>query len=172
MVLPTRARSWKRRRRPRYTCTPPRQCSTPLVILSRGHATEALAWTRWAMQQLGLALNDGKTCLRNAQRERFDFLGYTFGLEHYRKDGHTYLAAKPSKKSVHRLKTAVHAVLRTNGQAPWSDVVARLNRLLRGWARYFSYGTRLMAYRAADDYVYSSVRRFLTRRHKVRTRGT
>jgi len=124
------------------------------------------------MQQLGLALNDGKTCLRNAQRERFDFLGYTFGLEHYRKDGHTYLAAKPSKKSVHRLKTAVHAVLRTNGQAPWSDVVARLNRLLRGWARYFSYGTRLMAYRAADDYVYSSVRRFLTRRHKVRTRGT
>jgi len=142
------------------------------VILSRGHATEALAWTRWAMQQLGLALNDGKTCLRNAQRERFDFLGYTFGLEHYRKDGHTYLAAKPSKKSVHRLKTAVHAVLRTNGQAPWSDVVARLNRLLRGWARYFSYGTRLMAYRAADDYVYSSVRRFLTRRHKVRTRGT
>ena len=142
------------------------------VILSRGHATEALAWTRWAMQQLGLALNDGKTCIRNAQRERFDFLGYTFGREHYRKDGHTYLAAKPSKKSVHRLKTAVHAVLRTNGQAPWSDVVARLNRLLRGWARYFSYGTRLMAYRAADDYVYSSVRRFLTRRHKVRTRGT
>jgi RNA-directed DNA polymerase len=142
------------------------------VILSRGHATEALAWTRWAMQRLGLALNDSKTCIRNAQRERFDFLGYTFGLEHYRKDGHTYLAAKPSKKSVHRLKTAVCAVLRADWQAPWPDVVTRLNRLLRGWARYFSYGTRLMAYRAADDYVYSSVRRFLTRRHKVRTRGT
>lgn len=142
------------------------------VILSRGHATEALAWTRWAMQRLGLALNDSKTCIRDAQRERFDFLGYTFGLEHYRKDGHTYLAAKPSKKSVHRLKTAVCAVLRADWQAPWPDVVTRLNRLLRGWARYFSYGTRLMAYRAADDYVYSSVRRFLTRRHKVRTRGT
>lgn len=142
------------------------------VILSRSHATEALAWTRWAMQRLGLALNDNKTCIRDAQRERFDFLGYTFGLEHYRKDGHTYLAAQPSKKSVHRLKTAVCAVLRADWQAPWSDVVTRLNRLLRGWARYFSYGTRLMAYRAADDYVYNSVRRFLTRRHKVQTRGT
>jgi RNA-directed DNA polymerase len=47
------------------------------VILSRGHATEALAWTRWAMQRLDLALNDSKTCIRNAQRERFDFLGYS-----------------------------------------------------------------------------------------------
>ena len=32
------------------------------VILSRGHAAEALAWTRWAMTYLGLTLNGTKTC--------------------------------------------------------------------------------------------------------------
>ena len=32
-------------------------------------------------------------------------------------------------------------------------VVAQVNRLLRGWANYFTYGTRLMAYRAVDQYV-------------------
>jgi hypothetical protein len=54
----------------------------------------------------------------------------------------------------------------------WCDVVARLNRGLRGWANYFSYGTRLMAYRAVDNYVYACARHYLRRRHKVPTRGT
>ena len=31
------------------------------VILSRGHAAEALAWTRTVMAQLGLSLNEAKT---------------------------------------------------------------------------------------------------------------
>jgi RNA-directed DNA polymerase len=56
--------------------------------------------------------------------------------------------------------------------APWEEVRDRLNHLLRGWATYFSYGTRLMAYRAADNHVYATVRGFLTRRHKVPSRGT
>jgi RNA-directed DNA polymerase len=142
------------------------------VILSRGHAAEALAWTRWAMTHLGLTLNETKTSIRHVQDESFDFLGYTFGWDRYRKDGHTYLAAKPSKKSVQRAKAAVRAVLRPGNQGSWPEVVSRLNRGLRGWANYFSYGTRLMAYRAIDNYVYASTRHFLTRRHKVPTRGT
>ena len=46
------------------------------VILSRGYAAEALAWTRRAMARLGLILNETKTSLKNARQERFDFLGY------------------------------------------------------------------------------------------------
>jgi RNA-directed DNA polymerase len=45
------------------------------VILSRGHAAEALAWTRGVMARLGLTLNEAKTSLRDARKERFDFLG-------------------------------------------------------------------------------------------------
>ena len=54
---------------------------------------------------------------------------------------------------------------------PWPDVRARLNRILRGWSNYFGYGTRLMAYRAVDHYVYERVRNFLRHRHKVASRG-
>jgi RNA-directed DNA polymerase len=40
------------------------------------------------MTRLGLAVNETKTAIRNARRERFDFHGYAFGPHHYRKDGH------------------------------------------------------------------------------------
>jgi RNA-directed DNA polymerase len=142
------------------------------VILSRGHATEALAWTRPVMTRLGLTLNEAKTSIRNARQESFDFLGYTFGPHRYRKDGHWYLGASPSKKSVQRLKTKVAEILVPGNHAPWPDVRDRLNRLLRGWSTYFCHGTRLIAYRAADNYVYNTVRHFLTRRHKVSSHGT
>jgi RNA-directed DNA polymerase len=146
--------------------------ATHLVILSRGHADEALAWTRRIMTRLGLTVNEAKTTVRNARQEHFDFLGYSFGPHHYRKDGHWYLGARPSRKSVQRLKARVGEILVPSNVAPWHEVCDRLNHLLRGWATYFGYGTRLMAYRAADQHVYESVRGFLTRRHKVPSRGT
>jgi RNA-directed DNA polymerase len=142
------------------------------VILSRGHASEALAWTRQVMTRLGLSLNEAKTSIRNGRRESFGFLGYTFGPHHYRKDGHWYLGASPSKKSVQRLKTKVGEILVPGHQAPWPEVRDQLNSLLRGWSTYFSYGTRLIAYRAVDNYVLQKVRHFLVRRHKVPSRGT
>jgi RNA-directed DNA polymerase len=142
------------------------------VILSRGHAEEAMEWTGQVMTKLGLTLNEDKTSVRNAREERFDFLGYTFGPHHYRKDGHWYLGASPSKKSVQRLKQRVGEILVPGNQAPWPNVQDRLNSLLRGWSSYFSYGTRLIAYRAADNHVYHSVRCFLRRRHKVQSQGT
>jgi RNA-directed DNA polymerase len=142
------------------------------VILSRGYAAEALAWTKAVMTGLGLTLNEVKTKLKDARREHFDFLGYSFGPYHHRKDGHWYLGASPSKKSVRRLKTKVGELLVPGNQDPWVEVRDRLNAVLRGWSAYFSYGTRLMAYRSVDNYVYDTVRHFLSRRHKVQTRGT
>jgi RNA-directed DNA polymerase len=142
------------------------------VILSRGKAESALAWTRRVMAAIGLTLNETKTCIRNAREEHFDFLGYTFGPERYPKDGHWYLAAKPSKKSVGRVKEKVRSMLRPGNQSPWPVVAKELNRTLRGWSNYFNHGTRYRAYRAVDNYVYERTRNFLRRRHKVPTRGT
>src|SRR3982751_86360 len=82
------------------------------VILSRGRAAEALAWTRAVMAKLGLALNEAKTSVKDARRASFDFLGYTFGPQRYRKDGHWYLGASPSKRSAQRIKTKVGDLLR------------------------------------------------------------
>jgi RNA-directed DNA polymerase len=140
------------------------------VILTGGHAEEALAWTNRVMEAIGLSLNEEKTCVREAEEESFDFLGYTFGPEHYRKDGHWYLAAQPSRKAVQRLKGEVRSWMKGNPR-PWPEIVETLNRKLRGWAEYFRYGTRLMAYRAIDNYVYETVVRILSKRHKFPNRS-
>src|ERR1700758_2670464 len=63
------------------------------VILSRGGAAEALAWTKAVMTKLGLTLNEAKTSVRNARQERFDFLGYSFGPHRYKANGYWYLSA-------------------------------------------------------------------------------
>jgi RNA-directed DNA polymerase len=71
-----------------------------------------------------------------------------------------------------RVRRNIRERLRRDITAPWREVQADLNRLLRGWAGYFSYGTRRRAYGAIDRHVYDRVRHFLRRRHKVSTRGT
>src|SRR5919202_183155 len=141
------------------------------VILSRGRAVEALAWTQAVMTKLGLTLNEAKTSLKDAQQERFDFLGYSFGPHHDKANGTRYLGVSPSKKSVHRLKTTVRDLLVPGNKGAWDEVRARLNRILRGWSAYFSYGALASAYEAVDQHVYDRVRNFLRQRHKAHGRG-
>jgi RNA-directed DNA polymerase len=143
------------------------------VILSRGYAAEALAWTRAVMTKLGLTLNEAKTSLKDARKERFEFLGYSVG-PHHRKwgGGRRYLSASPSKKSVQRIKTKVGELLVPGNKGPWPQVRNQLNSLLSGWSAYFSYGTRVSAYGVVDAHVYDRVRHFLRKRHNVRGRGT
>ena len=142
------------------------------VIRSRGKAAEALEWSERVMTRIGLTLNPTKTRLVQAKTQRFDFLGYRFGPHRYRKDGPWYLGASPSRKSVGRRKQKWRELLRPSNVGAWEEVSGRLNRTGRGWTNYFSYGTRMPAYRAVDNFVYQRVRGLLRRRHKVRWRGT
>ena len=142
------------------------------VILSRGKAKEALEWTRGVLERLGLTLNEKKTSIRNARRERFDFLGYTFGPHINPRDGGRYIGYSPSEKSVGRIKQKVGDLLERRNVAPWTEVCQKLNRKLGGWRQYFSIGSKGRAYRAVDEYVYDRARNFLRKRHKVSSQGT
>jgi RNA-directed DNA polymerase len=142
------------------------------VILSRGCAAEALAWTKAVMTRLGLTVNEAKTSLTNVRQERFDFLGYSFGPHRYKANGLWYLSASPSKKSVQQFKTKVGNLLVPGNNDPWPEVRDTLNRSLLGWSNYFCHGTCRSAFRGVDQYVYERVRDFLARRHKMAGRGT
>ena len=142
------------------------------VIVSRGKAKDALEWVRRVLECLKLTLNEKKTSVRNAKRERFDFLGYTFGPHYSRRNGREYLGYSPSSKSVARIKEKVGDYLEPRNVKPWVEVCKQLNQKLDGWRAYFGLGSTAKAYREVDQYVYDAVRHFLRRRHKVSTQGT
>ena len=141
------------------------------VILSRGHAAEALAWTDAVMTRLGLTLNRIKTRLCDARSDRFDFLGYSFGPHCHRQQGRWFIGASPSNRSVQRLKDRLGAILVPGNKGPWDEVRGTLNRRLRGWCGYFSPGTHYVTDRAIEAHLYDRVRNFLVRRRKMASRS-
>jgi RNA-directed DNA polymerase len=141
------------------------------VILSRGYAAEAMAWTDAVMTRLGLTLNRTKTRLCDARQERFDFLGYSFGPHIFRQEGRRYIGASPSQKSVQRLKDKVSAMLVPGNKGPWDEVCGALNRMMRGWCGYFSPGSHYATDRVIEAHLYDRVRNFLVRRHKMPARS-
>src|SRR5713101_7682050 len=142
------------------------------VILSRGYAEQARDWTQQVMSRIGLILNEQKTSIRDARREEFNFLGYTFGTRHWVKNGQRYMAARPSKKSIQRLTAGVYDLLQRREKGPWPEVCDQLNAKLRGWRNFFSYGSIGRAYQIVNNYVERRVRYFLRQRHRYSTRGT
>ena len=108
-----------------------------------------------------------KTRVCHARCESFDFLGYTFGPMYSPRTGGRYNGVRPSRKAVASIKDNIRRRLRPGNQAPWADVAHDLNRVVRGWTAYFSYGSVTKARHDVKLHLYHTVRGFLRRRHKV-----
>jgi len=127
---------------------------------------------RRVMDKLKLAVNEEKTHLCEIPRERFGFLGYTFGRCHSRKDGHAYIGNRPSRKSVKRMVASLSEVTdRRTTQLPVEEIVGQLNRKLTGWANYFCLGPVSVSYQLIDRHVRHRLRRWLCKKHKVASTG-
>ena len=142
------------------------------VICCRGTAQKAGRSMRRLMERLKLTVNEEKTRERHLPKETFDFLGYTIGRCYKASTGRPYIGTRPSKKKVQAVCREV-SELTAARWTPWDvqAVVARLNRLLTGWANYFCLGPVSKAYEAVDAHARHRLRQWLRRKHGTQSQG-
>jgi hypothetical protein len=143
------------------------------VICCRGTGEQAMEAMRTMMDRLKLTVNEEKTGRCPIPQEHFDFLGYTFGRCYSPKTGRAHIGTRPSKKSIQKVcRTISEATNRRRLLKDSEDQVIALNRILVGWANYFSLGPVSKAYRAVDSHVTERLRRWLCKKHKRPGQGT
>ena len=111
------------------------------------------------LAERGLELSQEKTALTYI-KDGFTFLGQSF-RKHGRK-----LHITPSKEGVLALVRKVGTLIRNHTSAPTEDLIARLNKTLRGWANYHRHVVSSVTFSRVDRYVYQELWRMINRRHR------
>jgi RNA-directed DNA polymerase len=117
---------------------------------------------------LGLELNRDKTKVVDLRQPgaSLDFLGFTFRYDRDLKGrGFRYLNVVPSAKALQAQREALRKVINTrHSHVPVPHLIERVNRQLRGWGNYFSFGYPRKARRTMNWYVRSRLVKHLRRR--------
>ena len=139
------------------------------VALAKQMGSETIEFIESRLEgKFQLEINRDKTRVVNLREEgaSLDFLGYTFRYDRDRKGrDRKYLNVFPSKKAVQRERDKLREM--TNGHQcfkPISILMGELNRHLRGWANYFSFGYPLSAYCEIERHVQGRLIQHLQRR--------
>lgn len=140
-----------------------------VICCRRGRATQAMATMRQMMQRLRLTVNEKKTRICALPAGTFTFLGFTFGEQVSWNTGRRYLTPAPAQSKIRRINQRISRT--TSSRTTWrttEGVVAELNRVLAGWANYFSLGYVTGAWRTVQQHACRRLRRWLQRKHRWR----
>lgn len=139
------------------------------VALAKQMGSETVEFIESRLEgKFQLEINREKTRIVDLREQRasLNFLGYTFRWDRDRKGrDRKYLNVFPSEKAVQRERGKLHEM--TNSHQcfkPIPVLIGELNRHLKGWANYFSYGYPMSAYCEIERYVQGRVIQHLQRR--------
>lgn len=143
-----------------------------LVAGQREHAEAMRDEVSKVLAPVGLRLSDAKTTVAHID-EGFDFLG--FRIQRRRKKGEAGKRAVytyPSKKALVSVMDKVRTLTRRNKHRTLSDLLRRVNPVLRGWCTYFRHGVSKRVFSYLDHYAFWRVVTWIRKRHVGLNWGT
>ncbi len=143
-----------------------------LVAGQRKHAEAMRDEVSKVLAPVGLRLSDAKTTVAHID-EGFDFLG--FRIQRRRKKGEAGKRAVytyPSKKALVSVMDKVRTLTRRNKHRTLSDLLRRVNPVLRGWCTYFRHGVSKRVFSYLDHYAFWRVVTWIRKRHVGLNWGT
>ena len=110
------------------------------------------------LAERGLVLSPEKTKITHI-KDGFDFLGWN--IRKY--DGK--LLMKPSKANIKAHLDKIRGIIKVNKATKQSDLIKRLNPVLRGWVNYHRHVVAKETFTRIDAIVWSLLWRWAARRH-------
>lgn len=132
-----------------------------VVLLTDKDARWAMARLREILERLELELNEDKSRVVDAEKEPFDFLGFTFRRVWNRDRTKRVTLYQPSKKAQKRLREKMKKVLNAKAPVTIAEQIRRTNQILRGWVNYFRVGNASAVFHDVRFHVEMKVRRVL-----------
>lgn len=139
------------------------------VVLARYQGAQLQAYIESKIETwLGLEINRDKTKVVDLREPgaSLDFLGFTFRYDRDLKGrGFKYLNVTPSKKALKKERETLRGMISSHqSHVPVPTLIGVVNRQLRGWSEYFSFGYPRQAKRAMNWYVRARLIKHLQRR--------
>ena len=113
------------------------------------------------LRERGLELSSEKTVATHVD-QGFDFLGQN--VRRY----NGKLLIKPSKKNIHTFLEKVREAVKKAQAYPTWQLIANLNRKLRGWATYHLHGVSKRIFSQVDFAIFKSLWQWALRRHPLK----
>ena len=123
--------------------------------------TKVLPAIQSFLAKRGLVLSQEKTRITQIE-QGFDFLGQNIRKYNGK------LLIKPAKKSVKSLLDKVRGIIKKHASATQSDVIHKLNPVIRGWAMYHRHSVAKACYSEVDFHIWRMLWRWARRRHPTK----
>ncbi len=110
-----------------------------VVLCRKGQGATMHGRLKSWLEKRGLKLNEKKTRIVDFEKESLEFLGFRLAWRKARSGRH-YPHCEPSPKSCGKLREAIREETARSTMWKESDeIIARVNRRVRGWIGYFHY---------------------------------
>ena len=116
----------------------------------------------------GLELSQEKTHIRHL-KDGFDFLGFTIRQQTERQTDKPILLIKPSDGAISRFKARMRMEWQSLKGHNASEVMKRLNPILRGWGNYYNKVVAKEVFSSLDFFNYGKLRKWLKQTHPTKS---